>query len=413
MIRQFIVVCLCLCIYSCIEIAAPFDKIPPGIWRAELELQQNVKLPFNFDISYDDQDSMVMTIINGEEKIEVRNIEFGKNKKLLDTVRVIFPIMDSYIKGVYKENIIEGYWSVNYRENYRVPFVAHFGQAHRFSLLEKTPISNLSGKWETIFEVETEDEYPAVAELTQNEQRLSGTFNTETGDYRYLDGEVQGDKLSLSCFDGSHAFLFKADIKEEGTLIGKFYSGSHYETNWIATKNDEAELADPYELSKPSRPNTPLNFSLVNTEGELISPSDTKYKNKPKLVMLMGTWCPNCLDESKFILEYLNDNPEIDIEVIAVAFERYRDETKALKSIKNYKKRLNIPYDIVYGGYYDKAEATEKFQYIDEIISYPTLLFLNDDNIVTKVHTGFAGPATSKYMDFKEEFDAEVKRLMQ
>lgn len=390
----------------------PYDKIPPGIWRAELKLQENVNLPFNFEVSYDDQGDLLIDLINGNERIHVKDVEFGRNKKLLDTMRIDFPLMDTYIKGIYKENVIEGYWTVRYRDNYRVPFVAYYGQAHRFSQTTRPPNIDVSGTWKAIFDLETEDEYPAIGEFVMNKNRLLGTFLTETGDYRYLDGEVQGDQLNLSCFDGSHAFLFNATINEDESLIGKFYSGSHYETNWIASKDDNASLTDPYKLTQALYPNKKLSFSLLNAKEETISLSDEKYKGKAKLVMLMGTWCPNCLDESKFILDYLSKNPKIEIEVIAVAFERYRDQAKSLNSIANYKKRLNIPYEVVYGGYYDKAEATENFKYLDEIISYPTLLFVDNNDKVTKVHTGFAGPATSKYNSFVKEFDEEIKRLI-
>ena len=126
----------------------------------------------------------------------------------------------------------------------------------------------------------------------------------------------------------------------------------------------------------------------------------------------MGTWCPNCLDESKFLLEYFRKNPSEDVEIIALAFERYRDADKAFDIIRNYKEKLDIPYEILLAGYYDKEEATEKLGFIDEIKSYPTLLFVNDENKVLKVHTGFSGPATSKYQEFKNSFESDLRLIL-
>jgi len=40
----------------------------------------------------------------------------------------------------------------------------------------------------------------------QTKNKLTGTFLTTTGDYRYLDGIVTGDSLKLSTFDGAHAY---------------------------------------------------------------------------------------------------------------------------------------------------------------------------------------------------------------
>ncbi len=396
---------------ACVEIAQPFSKVPPGIWRAELEIDDEHQIPFNFEISYDENDQIQMEIINGKERIEVSDIDFGRNKKLLDTLFIDFPLMDSHIKAIYKENVIEGFWVVRNRDDYQMPFVANYGQSHRFSTDNTPPITNVAGRWQATFEIETKDEYPAIGEFTQDGNVVEGTFLTETGDYRYLAGELQGDELMLSCFDGSHAFLFTAKVSESKTMLGQFFSGNHYETNWTATKNENAKLTDPYALTKAKNADKPIDFSLPNTMGKMVSLDEAPYAGKPKLIMLMGTWCPNCLDESKFILDYLNRHPQVDLEVVAVAFERHKDEAKAKQAIKTYKDRLDIPYEMLYGGYFDKAEATENFGYLDKIISYPTLLFVDQNNLIQKVHTGFSGPATSTYEAFVKEFENEIQKL--
>ncbi len=398
-------------ISSCVEVAKPYTQIPPGIWRAELSITKDANLPFNMESSYDEDGKLNIYILNAEERIKVEEISFGTTKMLKDTIVIGFPLLDTYITGEYRENIIEGTWHVNNREDYEIPFVAYHGQSHRFTTDITKPSANLTGKWAATFELETEDEYPAIGEFTQEGNNLSGTFLTETGDYRYLEGTVQGDKFSLSCFDGSHAFLFEGDISDKEILSGSFLSGSHYATNWIATRDDNAKLTDVYGLSQITTPDKKINFKLPNTDGQLISLTDDQYEGKAKLITIMGTWCPNCLDESKFIIDYIKKNPNDDLAVIALAFEKYRDKDTSLSKIKNYKDRLSIPYEILMAGYYDKAEATKELGFIDEILSYPTLLFVNKDNEVIKVHTGFNGPATSEYAAFKSSFDQLVKDI--
>ena len=396
----------------CVEVTRPYDKIPPGVWRAELQIKNDVILPFNFESMYDDDNDLKINLLNAQEKIPVSDITFGRTKDLRDTLVISFPLMDSYISATFKENVMEGYWHVNYREDYQIPFVAFHGQAHRFSTDQIPPAINLNGKWEASFEVETEDVYPAVGEFVQNENAVTGTFLTETGDYRFLEGSIQGSNLYLSCFDGGHAFLFTAKADQSENLTGTFYSGKHYETNWVARKNENAQLTDPYQLSQIVTPDKSINFSLLDSDGNEVSLDDDHFKGKPKLITIMGTWCPNCLDESKFLLEYVQNNTDLSLEIIAIAFEKYRDEDKALSTIRNYKNRLNIPYPILYGGYYDKAEATSKLGFIDRILSYPTLLFVDRNNIVRKVHTGFNGPATSKYEQFKDDFEQSVQLIL-
>ncbi len=396
---------------SCVEVAKPYDKIPPGIWRAELKLNKGAVLPFNMESSYDGDGNLQIHIINAEERIKIEEISFGKTKLLKDTIVIGFPLLDTYITAEYKENVMEGVWHVNNRDNYDIPFVAYYGQSHRFTTEATPPKADLTGKWAATFELETQDEYPAIGEFVQQRNKLTGTFLTETGDYRYLEGAVQGDQFSLSCFDGSHAFLFQGTISEQEILSGSFLSGIHYETNWIAKRDENATLTDVYGLSQITTPDKKISFELPNTDGTLVSLDDERYEGKAKLITIMGTWCPNCLDEAKFIIDYLENNPNDELEVIGLAFEKYRDKSTAISKIKNYKNRLSIPYELLLAGYFDKAEATEQLGFIDEILSYPTLLFVNKNNEVIKVHTGFNGPATSEYASFKSSFDKLIREI--
>ncbi len=409
----FIVALACLTVSGCVEISKPFDQIPPGIWRAELQLAEEVILPFNFESSYMADGQLKIEIINAEERIPVGAITFGRTRDLRDTIVMTFPLMDSYISADYKENVMQGFWHVNYRGDYDIPFVAFHGQRHRFSNANEVPAGDMTGRWEATFELETDDPYPAIGEFQQNGNDLTGTFMTETGDYRFLEGTVQGDQFMLSCFDGGHAFLFTATISPGEVLSGKFYSGKHYETNWVAGRNEEAKLTDPYQLSQIITTDKRIDFSLLNSDGNLVNLNDEQYAGKAKLIIIMGTWCPNCLDESKFLIQYLADHPDLDLEIIALAFEKYRDEQKALDIIKNYQSRLKIPYEILYAGYYNKSEATSKLGFIDKIISYPTLLFVDKTNTVRRVHTGFAGPATSEWEKFQSEFDLSIQEILE
>jgi len=110
-------------------------------------------------------------------------------------------------------------------------------------------------------------------------------------------------------------------------------------------------------------------------------------------------------------VDYLNKEKPKDLEVIAIAFERYKDEKKAMQAIDRYVSKMNIPYKVLYGGYANKKETSEKFPELNKIISYPTLLFLDKQNNIKKIHTGFNGPATKEYQDFKKDFDEIIQSL--
>ncbi len=396
---------------SCVEVLKPFEVLPPGIWRGEITLQPGVELPFNFSIEEINGHSTLI-IHNDDERIKIEDISSGRNSRYQDTVMIDFALMDSYINAQFKENVLEGSWIVRNRESYSLPFRAYHGRGYRFSTHNLKPTADLTGEWKTIIEVETPTAFPAVAEFKQKNNKLTGTFRTETGDYRFLEGEIQGDEIMLSAFDGSHAFLFTGKVVNQNQLSGKFYSGSHYETNWIATREDGFDLADPFAINKITTTDKIIDFSFPNTEGKIISLSDPQYEGKAKLVMIMGTWCPNCLDESEYVLEYLANNPGKDFEVIALAFERHRDRDRAIGVIKTYKERLGIPYQILWAGSSDKKEATRALGFIDEVTAFPILLFVNKRNEVIKVHTGFSGKATSRFTEFDTKFRQAVEEIL-
>lgn len=424
-------------IAGCFVMPNKYSGIAPGPWRAVLKLDPRPispnpkgeplpeklnmefeevtegELPFVFEVIYENETDFYIEILNGEERIRVDDITMGRDPRTAkDTVLIRFPVFDSYISAIVESNVMEGFWVVNYRENYSIPFVAHHGRNHRFTTLKKTPAIDLTGRWETTFESEDEDPYPAIGEFVQKDNHLTGTFYTETGDYRYLEGTIQADKAYLSCFDGSHAFLFEAKIRPDQTMIGSFRSGAHYQAIWQARRNPDFQLGDPDTLTRLLPGVETLSFSFPDPDGKMVSLADPKFDGKIKLVQIMGTWCPNCRDETNFLLDYLGKNPTQELAVVALAFERYREEPRAFQAIRTYKEKLGLPYDVLLAGYHDKTEALSRLPMLNEIISYPTLLIVDRDNRVRRIHTGFSGPATKEYESFKARFQQTIEKLV-
>jgi len=428
---------LALFLNGCIVVPDQYTGLPPGPWRGVLKLNPKPvipnpdarplpnkvnlqfeevtegELPFNFEVIYDSETEFHIEIMNGTERIRLDQISMGRTpSRARDTVRIDFPVFDSYILAYYEENVLEGQWIVPNRGNYSIPFVAYHGKDHRFTTLRKAPLMDVSGKWEATFEIETDTPYKAIGEFEQNGNHLTGTFITETGDYRFLEGSVQADKIYLSAFDGSHAFLFEAKILPDSSLIGSFISGSHYRTSWEARRNPGARLASPDSLTYLKEGYSKIAFDFPNTEGKNITLEDDRFQGKVKILQIMGTWCPNCRDETDFLLEFLENNPSEEIAVIALAFERYEKKDKALEAIKNYKKRMDIPYDVVLAGPSGKEEAARSLPMLNRILAFPTLIVLDRNNDIEWIHTGFNGPATSKYSDFKNKFDSVISELI-
>ena len=392
-------------LFSCSK-EATLKPLEKGLYRVALEIQDNEELPFIINVT----SANSLEIHNAKEIILVDEITY-KN----DSVYIQTPVFEGYIVAKITEKGFEGSFIKESLDRI-VPIKAEKNNGNRFSLKENKNSAKMNGVWETVFSQDSEkDRYIAKGVFNQDGQKITGTFRTTTGDYRYLEGVINGNDFKLSTFDGAHAFLFKGTIS--GTKMnGFFYSGNHWKEPFTATKNDSYELPDENTLTYIKEGYETFDFSFPDKNGKLFSLKDKRFENKVVIVQLMGTWCPNCLDESKYYSKFSQENKGKDIEFIALAFEVAKTEEIAFQRINRLKNRLKITYPIVlaqFGNVADKVLAQEKLPMLNHIISYPTSIFIDKKGLVRKIHTGFNGPATGKnYLDFKIEFENFVAKLL-
>ena len=415
----------------CITTDTSFTRVAPGIWRGVLELEKfrvpvrdkdtifvlheqfkDGELPFNFEVKYMDEERFYIEFINGAERIRVDSIQYGRDRsRARDTMNIHFPEYQTYIHAEIRGNTMQGEWVVKNRDNYRIPFYSQAGRDYRFTNLTQAPDQNLTGEWATLFGTETPTPEKAIGEFKQTGNRLEGTFRTETGDYRFLEGTVQGRKFWMSTFDGVHAYMFSGSIKGD-SLFGEYRSGKHFRTLWTAWRDPNFKLGNADSLTT-LKTGANISFSLKTPEGRDLAFPSQAYDGKIKIFTILGTWCPNCRDEQVFLKEFLQQNPEAakDMALTGFAFERHKDPAEANVHLLEYKKKMGIPFDIVYAGKSDKAEAEKLFPALNKVMAFPTMIILDKQNKVRRIHTGFDGPATSQYETFKKEFAELIETL--
>lgn len=382
-------------------------QLTEGQWLAELTVMDDEILPFNFKLTTLGESQYQIEIYNAEEVIVVDEIQISK-----DSIYIKFPVYEGYIAGTFSEKEIVGQFIKESLDRV-VPFKATHGIKERFRNANPAE-ENITGIWETEFEPNTENAYPAKGIFVQKGDVVSGTILTNTGDYRYLDGVMTGDSLKVSAFDGAHAFVFTAKVNDS-SMNGAFYSGNHSKELFVAKRNEVFELMNSDSLTFIKEGYDKFTFSFPNAAGDMISLEDDRFKNKVTLVQIMGSWCPNCLDETKYYVEYLKQNPDIDLEIVALAFEYAKTKEGAFKSVKRLTDRIGVEYPVLLAqfGSSDKALAQEKLPMLNHVLSYPTSIFIDRKGNVRKIHTGFNGPATGeKFVEFKKEFDGFVKQLL-
>lgn len=379
--------------------------IQSGTWRGVLTTNGG-ELPFNFETSYQNG-KLRLVIMNGEERIDVNEILV-----INDSVVIKLPVFDSEFRLQYTPETMQGTWINHSRKSNNVfPFKAAYGQKYRFTDESVKPVMNISGRWEVDFSKGTADSAKAVGIFNQTGNSLTGTFLTTSGDYRYLEGTVQGNNFYLSCFDGSHAFLFKGTIDPAGMLKGMYYSGNHWQEPWIAKKNAAYKLPDPSSFIKLKPGYDKLAFTFPDLQGKQVSLTDERFQNKVVIVQILGSWCPNCMDEVAYFAPLYDQYREQGFEIIGLAYEKATGE-KAVQNLERLKQRFNIHYTILLAGQ-PGPEAIKTLPMLEGMFAYPTTFFIDRNGNLRKMYSGINGPATgNEYEKWKDDNRGLVEKLL-
>ena len=391
MIRYFILLCSILALKSTMAQTTVFD--------AQMSLADEKLLRFALRLS-EDSGSVKATLVNGSEKIPLLPSAWQG-----DSIDFEHPVFDSYIRIFRSDNEWKGFWHDRSRKGiYILPF----------TLEKRDPefvesIRAAKSRWYCQFDT-GENQYPAIGEFSVSGHQMSGTFLTETGDYRYLNGVITPDRyFELSAFDGSHAFYFEGNFIGD-SLKGQFYSGNHWKTTFVGFRSDTARLPDGFALTK-ARIKGPITLKIMRGDAVVFDLDAPEYANKAVLIQVMGTWCPNCLDETQYLTQRKKMNVPMP-ELVALCFERGSDTTMQLNNLARVKKNLGLTYPLILAGKADKKTASEVLPFMDPVMSYPTTIFLNRNHEVMGIHTGFNGPATGQaYINQNKAFDRMMKEM--
>lgn len=376
-----------------------------GLWLGLLNLS-GAELPFHFELEQR-EGKPVMVIRNAEERIVCDEITFSG-----DSLFIRMPLYDSELRLRNDKDTLRGIWINRGRKSPAIlSFTAIRDLKDRFPVHKnESKTADISGKWETWFDAGSVDSSLAIGIFRKLESDVVyGTFLTETGDHRFLEGKVSSDSLKLSVFDGSHAWLYLASIDGD-RMNGMFYSGNQYKAPFVAKRNPDVRLRDASGITAM---NGPVSFSLPDCDSVLYSTSDDRYRNKVVIYQVLGTWCPNCMDESVFLDSIYRQRGSEGLEVVGLAFERSADFAKAVPGIRRTVNRLSISYPVVFAGSTDRERIKAVFPAMTGFNSFPTTIITDRKGQVVKVHSGFSGPATGEAWElYKRDFYRTLDRLL-
>lgn len=343
------------------------------------EAQNNLEVVFHLNdstrVSFPvKQDSDLFTLQNGGEKMELLRTN--------DSTFVV-PVFGG--SWVLDSTDRRGVWTDSLRSpNYHVDF-------------DIQPLSSVlntgeapEGTWDVWFgDSDTSAFADAQLDLNRVSGRMTGTIRTPTGDYRFFSGVYRSGLLHMQTYDGAHLYCFQARYHQGAWVEGEFYSGNHYHTQWSARvgsvwPNDDAveeiQVQDSDLLiTTRDRNGSSVEVSFVPRPGEVV------------VVDILGTWCPNCMDEVRLLREVQENNP--NIRVISMAYERDTVPEDVYRRLDFYTSQLEINWEVYWGGAASKTIAANTFPFLDRVVSFPTTLFIHPNGRVA-IHSGFNGPAT-------------------
>lgn len=408
MMKQYILSILIACQVT-FNLSAQNSQAPKlGPWRAELQ-SQGGGLPFNLHVAPGKKkNTFLIKVINGSESFHL-----GESFFRGDSLVIPFDLYDSeLVASLDNQQQMRGYWIKKRNGKFvnQLPFQAQFGSTERFSKL-KTPTVNVSGKWNV--DISVDDKHtPSVGVFQQKGNKVTGSILQTSGDYRFLQGNVSGDSLFISYFDGSFVLLFKTKVTGK-EISGTLFSGFATKKEVKGQLDPKASLPDLKKLTFLKPGYDRLNFNLPTPKGENISLSDERFKNKVVIVEIMGSWCPNCIDEARFLAPFYAKNKSKGVEVVGVSFEYSPEMVVSGPKIENFKKKIGIDYPIVLGGVPNDETIAQVFPMLNKFYGYPTTFIIDKKGKVREIHTGFSGPGTGLYYtDWVQEFEKTIQNLL-
>lgn len=398
MIKIFTSILLLLLSFSAFAAKRPLED---GFWRFEMKATYSV-IPFVIEFKWKGN-KLTGKLKNGKETIKLDDIQVKKEK-------IKIPLQDyenALELEILNSKTMKGNF-VRYNKNpeVRISVDGLKGDKQVYTGKWLDPAADFSGEWAVTLKEEDGKESQGVVILEQKKDRLNGTIMSPTGDYRYFEGYVNGELFEAASFDGVYNYVFKGRIH-------KGYMEASILSNWVTKvtgmKDAKAALPDPYKQTQLDK----LAFSFQDINGQKVSLSDAKFKDKPVIVNFYGTWCPNCVDETNYLIPWYKENKKRGVEIIALAFERSLSEAEARMQLTKVVKKKEIPYTVLLAGTTAEDKPMDKIPGLKNFISFPTTVFLNKKHEVVKVHAGFTGPSTGKHFEtWKKEFNANVDELL-
>lgn len=381
---------------------------PVGLWHAELIPSPGHEVSFDVKVVAKGS-GLSASIRNGASEIPFTSAAWDGANLTLELAhyeaKIVAAPQDGGLEGRYTRVVASGLAEVPFRASRNSPAAP----------LRKSGAS-VDGSWG----VEMGDGRSLEKRTGVFRQRggaVTGTFLSTTGDYGPLHGTFDGERLVLSVFDGVNVYRFDAELLPDGSLAGEYRSRTNPPVSWRGRRLDAAAAATflpgSFDIVRPRDPSRPYVVSFPDLEGRMVSTADPRFAGKPMLVTFMGTWCPNCADEAPFLRELEEKYGPQGLEIVSLSFEYTEDVERNRRQVKRFVDRFGTRHPILLAGTTKEAPASPAILPLEGWEGYPTTLFLDRAHRITRIHSGFDGPATGdRFAKGKKAMESAIEMLL-
>jgi thiol-disulfide isomerase/thioredoxin len=390
-----------------------FAQSPAGLWDATVTVTMNanspkaytIDVPFRFEIACAGASCATPrgSFFNGDDKVTSTSGQLSGG-----TLALSFDEYGTKLEATLKDGRLEGQYSRGTR-GAPYPF-----QAKRFTAIDVSDrnVPSIAGLWNVqVKSSKGESAWQLIvrqsgAEASAAILRIDGDTGTLTGAYR--DG-----KFVLSHFSGARPLRLELTPSADGSTLSVV---QNKDEPLAAIRADQAlarglpQPSDPSRFTSMSDPSEPLRFSFPDLEGRVVSNTDPRFAGKVVIVSISGSWCPNCHDETPFLVELYKKYKSRGFEIVALSFEEEAQQKNPVR-LRAFNKRYGVDYTVLIPG--DPKELNDKMPQAVNLNSFPTTFFLGRDGKVRSAHAGFPSKASGKFhVEAKEEITALVERLL-
>jgi thiol-disulfide isomerase/thioredoxin len=388
------------------------QSTPAGLWDASVLVNTapagaepvRLDIPFRFEIVCGGAACATPkgSFFNGDDKVTSTTGQFANG-----ALTFSFDEYGTKVEAAFKDGKLEGQYSRGTR-GAPYPF-----QAKRFTAVEvgDRNIPSIAGLW-NIQVKSSKGESAWQLIVRQAGAEASAAILRIDGDTGTLSGAYRDGTFVLSHFSGARPLRVELKPNADGTLSVI----QNKEAALTALRADQAlakglpQPSDPSRFTSVKDPREPLRFSFPDLDGHIVSNTDPRFQNKVVIVNISGSWCPNCHDETPFLVELYKKYKSRGLEIVGLSFEE-EAQLKNPVRLRAFMKRYGVEYTVLLPG--EPKELNDRLPQGVNLNSFPTSFFLGRDGRVRSAHAGFPSKASGKFhVDAKEEITALVEKLL-